>query len=298
MSEDLSATPHKSGFVSLVGKPNAGKSTLLNGLVGQQLAIITPKAQTTRHRILGIVNEDDHQIIFTDTPGLIEPKYELQNRMMRSVTEALEDADLLLVVTALDETFSEQALVERLQKVSMPVMVLINKIDLAKDQEKVMSKIEEWKTRLPNADVTALSALLGFNLEGVRTWILDRLPEHPGYFPKDTLTDRPERFFAAELIREQIMLLLDQEVPYACEVVITEFIEEDILRIRAEIYVERDSQKGILIGKGGEMLRKIGMGARKKMETFFGRKVFLEQFVKVDANWRETPGKLNRLGYR
>ncbi len=295
--ENPAAPPHRAGFVSIVGKPNVGKSTLMNALVGEKLAIVTAKAQTTRHRIFGIISGEDFQIIYSDTPGIIEPKYELHRSMMRYVNTALEDADLILFVTDIHEKHDESDVVARLRQLDIPILLLINKIDLA-DEPTVKARMDAWQAALQPRAIVPISALHGFNTESVLDLIQEGLPEHPAYFPKDQLTDRPERFFAAEIIREKILQYYDQEIPYSCEVVVDEFREEDLmLRIRATILVERSSQKGILIGHKGESLKRVGTEARRDMEAFFGRKVFLEQHVKVDANWRHQKRRLDQLGY-
>ncbi len=288
---------HKAGFVSIVGKPNAGKSTLMNALVGEKISIITPKAQTTRHRILGIVNEPDYQIVFSDTPGVIKPQYGLQESMMSVVTDSLVDADIILLVTDINERYDEADVIEKLKGTLSPVAIIINKIDTS-TQEDVFAKIEFWKEQLnPNA-VFAVSALLDHNVKSVMEFILDSLPEHPAYYDKDTLTDRNERFFVSEMIREKIFKLYQKEIPYSTEVIITDYKEEEkINRISAEIIVERDSQKNILIGKGGEMLKKVGTYARKDMEEFLQKKVFLELFVKVIPDWRNRKNYLKQFGY-
>ncbi|TAH25496.1 MAG: GTPase Era [Cytophagales bacterium] len=289
---------HKAGFVSIVGKPNVGKSTLMNKLVGERLAIITSKAQTTRDRIMGIINGDDFQIVYSDTPGIIEPKYELHKAMMSFVTTALEDADVILFVTDLNEQYTEDDVIKRLQKTSVPIILVINKIDLAKSQQQVQDKIAYWGNIIKTQDTIVISALEGFNIEPIFNAILTLLPIHPAYFEKDEMTDKTERFFAAEFIREKIFKLFDQEIPYCCHVNITDFIEEDkILRIRAQIFVERDSQKGIIIGKGGESLKRIGREARIEMEDFFQKKVFLEQHVKVEPDWRTKDKALKSFGF-
>lgn len=293
----MSATAHKAGFVSIVGKPNVGKSTLMNAMVGEKISIITSKAQTTRHRIMGIVNSDDFQIVYSDTPGIIEPKYELQKSMMRFVRFSLEDADIILFVTDIFEKYDEDEVIQRLQKAEAPVFLLINKVDLAK-QDQVNEKIQYWKEKINAKEVIPVSALEKFNLDKVFNTIIDHLPVHPPYYDKDELTDKPERFFAAEIVREKIFLNYKKEIPYSTEVVITDFREmEDLIEIRAQIFVERDSQKGIIIGKKGEMLKKIGMEARKEMEQFFGKKIFLEQHVKVEPDWRRKENKLKNFGY-
>jgi len=288
--------PHKAGFVSIVGKPNVGKSSLMNKLVGENLSIITNKAQTTRHRIMGMLNGDDFQIVYSDTPGILEPKYELQKAMMSYVSVSLEDADLILLVVELDQKYDEETFA-RLKKISTPILLLVNKIDLGKGSA-VDDKITYWKTQLPGTEIIAVSAKTGENLDKVLTAIKNKLPEHPGYYPKDEMTDRSERFFASEIIREKIFLNYEQEIPYSTEVSIESFKEEEkIIRMRAILFVERDSQKGILIGKAGSSLKKVGMEARKDLEAFFGKQVFLETHVKVADNWRKEKDKLKRFGY-
>ena len=292
--------PHRAGFVSIIGKPNVGKSTLMNALVGERLSIVTSKAQTTRHRILGILNGQDFQLIYSDTPGIIQPKYELHNAMMSFVYSSLEDADVVLFVTDIYEKHDEEPVVERLRKmVDTPIILLVNKIDQA-NQEEVEAKLAYWKEQLPNAaEVLPISALNAFGTDSVLALVLERLPIHPPYYPKDELTDKPERFFAAEMVREKIFKLYKKEIPYSCEVEIEEFKEEEaIIRIRGIIYVERSSQKGIVIGAGGEALKKVGTWAREEMEKFFQKKVFLELFVKVNENWRTDPKALSRFGYQ
>ena len=292
--------PHRAGFVSIIGKPNVGKSTLMNALVGERLSIVTSKAHTTRHRILGILNGEDFQLIYSDTPGIIQPKYELHNAMMSFVYSSLEDADVVLFVTDIYEKHDEEPVVERLRKmVDTPIILLVNKIDQA-NQEEVAAKLAYWKEQLPNAaEVLPISALNHFGTDGVLQLVMERLPVHPPYYPKDELTDKPERFFAAEMVREKIFKLYKKEIPYSCEVVIEEFKEEeDIIRIRGIIYVERNSQKGIVIGQGGEALKKVGTWAREEMEKFFQKKVFLEMYVKVNENWRTDPKALSRFGYQ
>ncbi|GGF15953.1 GTPase Era [Hymenobacter cavernae] len=291
--------PHRAGFVSIIGKPNVGKSTLMNALVGERLSIVTSKAQTTRHRILGILNGDDFQLVYSDTPGIIQPKYELHNAMMSFVYSSLEDADVILFVTDIYEKHDEEPIVERLRKTDVPIILLVNKVDQA-EQAEVEEKLAYWKHHLPNAaEVLPISALEKFNTEQVLQMVLERLPVHPPYYPKDELTDKPERFFAAEMIREKIFKLYKKEVPYSCEVSVEEFKEEeDIIRMRAIIYVERSSQKGIIIGQKGEALKKVGTWSREEMEKFFLKKVFLEIHVKVNENWRTDPKALNRFGYQ
>ena len=293
---------HKAGFVALVGKPNSGKSTLMNAVLGEKLAIVTPKAQTTRHRIMGILNDEDYQIIFSDTPGIISPKYELHEKMMRFVEKSLEDADVILLVTSLDESHDEEDAIQKLRAVldkkKIPLIVLLNKTDLVKE-EVINEKIARWKEVLSPQEILPISALLGVNVNELLNLIVKYLPKHPAYYDKDMLTDRPERFFAAEIIREKIFLNYEQEVPYSTEVGIVEFKDEPkILRISAEIHVERKSQKGILIGKNGSALKVIGQAARVDMEAFFGKKVFLELYVRVSENWRKKANKLNWFGYK
>jgi GTPase len=287
----------KSGFVSIVGKPNVGKSSLMNKLVGENLSIITAKAQTTRHRIMGILNGDDYQIVYSDTPGILEPKYSLHEAMMSYVKVSLEDADVILLVVELNDKFEEN-LFGRFQKINKPVVLLINKVDLAKGSQ-AEDKIEYWKQSLSNIrEVIPVSAKTGLNVNRILELVKAYLPEHPPFFPQDEFTDRPERFFASEILREKIFLNYEEEVPYSCEVAINSFKDEkDILRISAEIYVERDTQKGIVIGKAGSSLKKVGTDARKDMEAFFGKKVFLETHVKVADNWRKEKNRLRQFGY-
>ncbi|HVD99820.1 MAG TPA: GTPase Era [Cytophagaceae bacterium] len=290
---------HKAGFVSIVGKPNVGKSTLMNAMVGERLSIITSKAQTTRHRIMGIINGDDFQIVYSDTPGIIEPKYALHKSMMRFVNVSLEDADIILFVTDIYEQFDEDDVLKKLRRIDhVPVYVLINKIDMAQ-QEEVEAKITYWKEQFPAAkEIIPVSALKQFNTEKVFNLLKENIPVHPPYYDKDSMTDKSERFFASEIIREKIFLNYKKEIPYSTEVVIASFKEEEkILRIAAEIYVERDSQKGIIIGPQGKMLKKVGTEARADMEAFFGKKVFLETFVKVEPDWRSKERKLDQFGY-
>lgn len=289
--------PHKAGFVSIIGKPNVGKSTLMNALVGEKMAIITPKAQTTRHRILGIVNELDYQIVFSDTPGVIKPVYGMQKSMMDFVNGSLVDADVVLFVTDINEKYDENDVIEKLKKVESPVVVVINKIDKS-SEELVKEKINYWQNLLNPSAIFATSALHDHNISAVMQFVLDHLPEHPAYYDKDILTDRSERFFVSEIIREKIFKLYEKEIPYSTEVIVTAFNDEpSIVRISAEVIVERDSQKNIIIGKGGEMLKKVGTYARKDMEDFLQKKVFLEIFVKVIADWRNSKNYLKRFGY-
>jgi GTP-binding protein Era len=288
---------HKAGFVSIIGKPNAGKSTLMNALVGEKMSIITPKAQTTRHRILGIVNEPDYQIVFSDTPGIIKPHYALQETMMHQVSGSLVDADVVLFVTDINERYDESDVTEKLKGSLAPLVVLINKIDKS-DEETVKQKIIYWEEALKPKAVFAISALHNHNVQAIMDLVLESIPEHPAYYEKDFLTDRNDRFFASEIIREKIFKLYEKEIPYSTEVIITAFKEEEtIYRISAEIIVERDSQKNILIGPAGAMLKKVGTYARKDMEEFFQTKVFLEMFVKVIPDWRSKKNYLKKFGY-
>lgn len=292
---------HKAGFISIVGKPNVGKSTLMNELVGEKLSIITSKAQTTRHRIMGIVNGEmenqEFQIVYSDTPGIIKPQYALHNSMMEFVHGSLEDADVVLFVTDIFEKYDEEDVIKKLGKNEAPVILIINKIDLA-TQEQIDEKIAHWKEILNAREVLTVSALKGEGILEVLVNIIQLLPVHPPYFPKDELTDKPERFFAGEIIREKILENYKKEIPYACEVVITEFKEEEnIIRVYAEIYVERATQRAILLGHKGERIKKVGTEARLKMEEFFGKKVFLQQYIKVEADWRLKKDKLKRFGY-
>jgi GTP-binding protein Era len=288
---------HKAGFVSIIGKPNAGKSTLMNALVGEKMSIITPKAQTTRHRILGIVNEEDYQIVFSDTPGIIKPHYALQETMMHQVNGSIVDADLILLVTDINEKYDESDVLEKLQGSLAPLCVIINKIDKS-NEETVKQKVEYWQEKLNPKVIFAVSALKDHNVLAVMNFVIEHLPEHPAYYDKDALTDRNDRFFASEIIREKIFKIYEKEIPYSTEVIITAFVEgETLYRISSEIIVERDSQKNILIGKGGETLKKVGTYARKDMEEFFQKKVFLEMFIKVIPDWRSKKNYLKKFGY-
>jgi GTP-binding protein Era len=293
------ANEHKSGFVNIVGNPNVGKSTLMNDLVGERVSIITSKAQTTRHRIMGIVNTPEYQIVFSDTPGVLAPKYKLQESMLNFSNEALTDADILLYVTDVVEDPTKNA--EFLSKVArekVPVLLVINKIDLVSGQADLEKIVDRWRELLPNAEIFPTSAKEHFNVTNLMARIVSLLPEHAPYFGKDALTDKPARFFVTEIIREKILLNYDKEVPYSTEVIVEKFDEKDSsIHIMAVVYVERDSQKGIIIGKGGSMLKKVGVEARKDIETFFGKRVFLEVFVKVEANWRNRENKLRQFGY-
>ena len=290
---------HKAGFVSIVGNPNVGKSTLMNAWIGEKLSIITPKAQTTRHRILGILNAEEYQLVLSDTPGVIKPSYEMQNSMMDFVKTALEDADVLIYMLEIGEKqMKDQQLFEKIQRLSIPVIVLINKIDLA-DQAALDQSVEHWQGQFPKAKVFPISAITGFSVQEVLDYIIDLLPLSPPYFPKDQLTDKPERFFVNEAIREQILKHYDKEVPYAVEVMTEEFKEEEkIIKIRSIIMVERETQKGIVIGHKGEALKKVGIGARKKLQAFFSKKIHLELYVKVNKDWRSNNRQLKRFGYK
>lgn len=289
---------HKAGFVNIVGKPNVGKSTLMNVLVGERLSIISSKAQTTRHRIMGIMNDDNYQIVFSDTPGMLKPKYELHKNMMSFVNMSLEDADVILFVTDLFETDQEiEDVIEKINHSGVPVLLVINKIDLSKENQ-----LEEitayWTQRIKAETVIPISATESFNTERILQEILDRIPVHAPFYDKDELTDKPERFFASEIVREKIFLNYKKEIPYSTEVAIEDFYEEEnIIRIRAVIFIERNSQKGIIIGEGGKSLKRVGTQAREDMERFFGKKIFLETFVKVAENWRKDKNKLRRFGY-
>ncbi len=288
---------HRAGFVSIIGKPNAGKSTLMNVLVGEKMSIVTPKAQTTRHRIIGIVNDPGYQIVFSDTPGVIKPAYTLQESMMHAVHGSLIDADVILLVTDINERYDENDVIEKLRKTESPVAILINKIDQSTEDE-VRRKIIYWQETVQPQAIFAISALHGHNIQAIMQFILDHLPDHPPYYEKDALTDKSERFFVSEMIREKIFKLYEKEIPYSTEVVVTSFKEEPgLTRIAAEIIVERASQKNILIGKGGEMIKKVGTYARKDIEEFLQQKVFLELFVKVIADWRSKENYLRRFGY-
>jgi GTP-binding protein Era len=289
---------HKSGFVNIVGSPNVGKSTLMNQLVGEKLSIVTSKAQTTRHRILGIVNEEDYQIVFSDTPGVVNAAYKLHETMMDYVNTSIKDADVLLFITDTKENeMNHKETLEKIKRLQVPVLCIINKIDLS-NQEELTSRVVYWQEQLPNALIFPISALHGFSIDQVWNRILDLIPESPPYYDKDAISDRPMRFFVSEIIREKIFLYTEKEVPYSCQVEIEEYIEEGLMvKIRALIFVERDSQKGIIIGKGGEMLQRIGRAARQDMEKFLDKKVFLENFVKVDKDWRTSADKLKKYGY-
>ena len=290
---------HRAGFVNIVGNPNVGKSTLSNRLVGERLSIITSKAQTTRHRIMGIVNTDDYQIVFSDTPGVLKPKFRLQQSMLEYSTGALVDADVLLYVTdVIESPTKNQDFLDKVAKEKIPILLVINKIDLLKGNDDLVRIIDQWKQLLPTAEVFPTSALENFNVDNIMKRIVELLPECPPYFGKDALTDRSSRFFVTEIVREKILLTYDKEVPYATQVIVEKFDESDnAIHIMAVIYVERDSQKGIIIGHQGKMLKRVGTLARKDIETFFDKKVFLELYVKVEKDWRNQENKLRAFGY-
>lgn len=289
---------HRSGFVNIVGNPNVGKSTLMNLLVGERISIATFKAQTTRHRIMGILNTPDIQICFSDTPGVLKPNYKLQEQMLQFSESALQDADVLLYVTDMVETPDKNAdFLQKVQQMSVPVLVLINKIDLS-DQSKLAEKVEAWHEVLPKAEIYPISALHKFGVEQVLNRIKELLPESPAYFDKDAWTDKPARFFVTEIIREKILLYYSKEIPYSVEVVVESFKEEDkLIRIEAVIYVERESQKGIIIGHQGVALKRVSSEARKSLERFFDKKIFLQCFVKVDKDWRSSQRAMKQYGY-
>jgi len=289
---------HKAGFVNIIGNPNVGKSTLMNAFVGEKLSIITSKAQTTRHRILGIVNGDDFQVILSDTPGIIKPAYELQESMMDFVKSAFEDADVLIYMVEIGEkALKDEGFFNKITYSKIPVLLLLNKIDTS-DQMKLEEQVQFWKEQVPNAEIFPISALEGFQVPEVFNRVLELLPESPPFYPKDQLTDKPERFFVNETIREKILLHYKKEIPYAVEVDTEEFFEEDnIIRMRAVIMVERETQKGIIIGHKGSALKRVGVEARKDLEKFFGKQVHLELYVKVNKNWRSNANQLKRFGY-
>ncbi len=289
---------HKAGFVNIIGNPNVGKSTLMNAFVGERLSIITSKAQTTRHRILGIVNGEDFQLVFSDTPGIIKPAYELQNAMMDFVKSAFEDADILVyMVETGEKELKDEAFFNKIIHAKIPVLLLLNKIDKT-TQEQLEEQVMHWKARVPNAEIYPISALENFQVKEVFERIVALLPESPPYYPKDALTDKPERFFVNETIREKILLNYDKEIPYAVEIETEEFKEDDnIIRIKALIMVERETQKGIIIGHKGAALKKVGVQAREDLEKFFGKQIHLEMFVKVNKDWRSSAYQLRRFGY-
>jgi GTP-binding protein Era len=294
----LESKEHKSGFVSIIGNPNVGKSTLMNALVGKELSIITHKAQTTRHRILGIVNGDDFQLVISDTPGVIKPAYEMQTSMMNFVKEALVDADVLLyMVTPEEKELKEARFFEKIKNSKAPLYILINKIDQV-SQEVLEQAVSHWETLFPKAKVYPISALTGFYIPELLRILISELPQSPAYFPKDQLTDKPERFFVNESIREQILAHYSKEIPYSVEVITEEFHEDTkIIKIRSVILVERETQKGIIIGHKGSALKRVGIGSRKSLQQFFGKKIHLELYVKVSKNWRSNASQLKRFGY-
>ena len=298
MSANKAKKMHRSGFVNIIGNPNVGKSTLMNALVGEKLSIITSKAQTTRHRIMGIVSGEDFQIVYSDTPGILKPSYKLQESMMKFVTGALTDADVILYVTDTVEQSERSAeIVDSIRRSGIPTVVVINKIDLSTPAA-LDALVGKWQAEIPAARIVPVSAREGFNVEGVFRTILDLLPEGPAFYPKDTLTDKTLRFFASEIIREKILRFYDKEIPYSVEVAVERFKEDErLIRINAVIYVERDSQKGIIIGHQGQALKKVSAEARKSLEQFFGKKIFLETYVKVDKDWRSSKRELRLFGY-
>ena len=290
---------HKSGFVNIIGNPNVGKSTLMNAMVGERLSIITPKAQTTRHRIFGILNEPEYQIVFSDTPGVIQPAYKMQEHMMKFVSDAFEEADVFLyLVEPGDRALKDEGFFQKLATTAVPVLLIVNKIDTT-TQEALEEEVGYWQTSLPNAEIIPISALEGANTDYLLSRLKELVPVSPPYFDKDALTDKTERFFVSEIIREQILLNYKKEIPYSVEVDVEEFNEEEyIIRMRCIIYVARDSQKGILIGHKGSRLKAVGIGARKQLEAFFAKKVHVETFVKVKNNWRDNDLQLKRFGYK
>jgi len=289
---------HKAGYVNIIGNPNVGKSTLMNAFVGERLSIITSKAQTTRHRILGIVNGEDFQVLFSDTPGIIKPAYELQSSMMDFVKSAFEDADVLIYMVEIGEKeLKDEAFFNKIIHSKIPVLLLLNKIDKS-NQEQLEEQVALWQEKVPNAEIFPISALENFNVQTVFDRILELLPESPAFYPKDALTDKPERFFVNETIREKILLHYEKEIPYAVEIETEEFIEDDdIIRIRAVIMVERETQKGIIIGHKGAAIKRVGVEARQDLEKFFGKQIHIEMFVKVNKDWRNNAYQLKRFGY-
>lgn len=301
MEENLEKTcdGHRAGFVNIVGNPNVGKSTLMNDLVGERISIITSKAQTTRHRIMGIVNTPEYQIVYSDTPGVLKPKYKLQDAMLEFSEGALTDADVLLYVTdVVEDPEKNKDFLDRVAAEKVPVILVINKIDLLKGNDQLEGIVDSWHKRLPNAEIFPTSATENFNVDNLKARIVELLPVSPPFFGKDALTDKPARFFVTEIIREKLLLNYDKEIPYSTEVIVEKFEEkENAIHIMAVIYVERDSQKGIIIGKGGTKIKKIGIEARKDIEQFFGKSVYLDIFVKVEKDWRNRENKLKQFGY-
>ncbi len=293
------SSDHRAGFVNIVGNPNVGKSTLMNDLVGERISIITSKAQTTRHRIMGIVNTPEYQIVFSDTPGVLKPKYKLHESMLDFSEGALTDADILLYVTdVVEDTEKNKDFLDRVAKETIPVLLVINKIDLLKNNDDLDRIIDRWRERLPKAEFFPISATENFNVNNLMNRIVELLPPSPPFFGKDALTDKPMRFFVTEIIREKLLLNYEKEIPYSTEVLVEKFEEKErSIHIMAVIYVERDSQKGILIGKRGEKIKKVGIQARQDIETFFDKKVYLELFVKVEKDWRNKENKLRQFGY-
>ena len=301
MEEEIKVLPteHKAGFVNIVGNPNVGKSTLMNDLVGERISIITSKAQTTRHRITGIVNTPEYQIVYSDTPGVLKPKYKLQESMLGFSEGALTDADILIYVTdVVEEPEKNKDFLDRVAAETVPVLLVINKIDLLKGDTDLQELVDKWHARLPKAEIFPTSATENFNIDNLKARIVELLPVSPPFFGKDALTDKPARFFVTEIIREKLLLNYDKEIPYSTEVIVEKFEEsESAIHIMSVIYVERDSQKGIIIGRGGEKIKKVGIEARQDIERFFGKRVYLEIFVKVEKDWRNRENKLRSFGY-
>lgn len=299
MENQNPATEHKAGFVNIVGNPNVGKSTLMNDLVGERISIITSKAQTTRHRIMGIVNTPDYQIVYSDTPGVLKPKYKLQESMLDFSEGALNDADVLVYVTdVVEDPEKHQDYLDKVAKETIPVLLVINKVDLLKGNDELEKIIAQWHDRLPNAEIFPTSATEHFNVENLKHRIVELLPPSPPFFGKDALTDKPARFFVTEIIREKLLLNYEKEIPYSTEVLVEKFEEtDDMIHIMAVIYVERDSQKGIIIGKGGLKIKKVRVESQQDLEQFFGKKIYLRLFVKVEKDWRNRENKLRQFGY-
>ncbi len=299
MQKTETAAEHRAGFVSIIGQPNVGKSTLMNALIGERLSITTHKAQTTRHRIFGIFSGENFQIVYSDTPGVIAPKYELQRSMMRFVHASLEDADVMLLVTDVKETFKQEELLPKFKNLKIPIFMVINKIDMLEAGSSQLAELEAaWKEKVPFTRFFPVSALTGAGVQNLSEALLSSIPVHPPYFPVDEVSDKSERFFASEIIREKIFQLFDEEVPYSCEVVVTSFKEKpDILVIQSEIFVERPTQRAIILGHEGKNIKKLGTESRKSLEAFFGRKVFLETHIRVEPDWRNRKSQLNRFGY-